>query len=472
MTEHTGETPWSGRFEETPSARTQAFGASLPVDKRMWREDIEGSRAHAHGLVDAGVISSDDFKAINEGFDQITQMIEAGTFEWNIEDEDVHMALEKKLTELIGTPGARLHTGRSRNDQVACDTRLYIKHRLVDVLSALQTLRHTILERAAQETETVMPGYTHMQKAQPILLAHYLLAYVEMLTRDFARFMHAYEATDVSVLGCAALAGTTYPLDRTKTAGYLGFSTVNENSLDGVSDRDFLLDAAYAASVCQMHLSRLSEELILWSTGEFGFVTLSDAYSTGSSIMPQKKNPDFAELVRGKTGRVYGDLMQLLTMLKGIPLTYDKDMQEDKEGVFDALDTLEASLELMAGMMGTLVFNRENMAQAALGGFMAATDVADYLVGKGMPFRQAHEVVGSLVLFAEKLGKTLQELSLEEYTSMNELFGADVFDAISPQAIVSKRMTIGGTGHKRVAEQLQGAQLRFESDTALLHTLQ
>lgn len=456
MTQPAGnKSPWGGRFEKSPDEFLVEFGASLPVDKRMWREDIDGSIAHSAMLAAQGVISAKDADAIREGLLAIGKEIEAGEFVFDINDEDVHMAIERVLTERIGIAGARLHTGRSRNDQVATDTRLYTKRRVAEVATAVNGLRRALVEAAKAQTGVVMPGYTHLQKAQPVLLSHHLLAYTQMLSRDFERFVAAYKSADVSPLGCAALAGTTYPLDRTMTANQLGFSQVSTNSLDSVSDRDFLLDAVYACSACQMHLSRLSEELILWATDEFGFITLDDGYSTGSSIMPQKKNPDFAELIRGKSGRVFGDLMGLLTMLKGLPLAYNKDMQEDKEGVFDALDTVEDCLTAMAGMISTVRFNEDRMRFGAVGGFTAATDVADYLVGTGMPFRQAHEVVGELVLACEKQGLRLQDLTQADFVKVNPAFGEGIVEAVDIDRVVSRRNTVGGTAPTQVEAQLK-----------------
>ncbi|MDD6290121.1 MAG: argininosuccinate lyase, partial [Eggerthellales bacterium] len=403
---------WGGRFEASPSEFTQVFGASLPVDQRMWKADIAGSVAHSAMLGRQGVISQEDVEAIHKGLDQIGQQIEAGEFQFDINDEDIHMSIERNLTERIGAAGGRLHTGRSRNDQVATDTHLHCKGLAQELISLVVDLRAALLDVADQNFGVVMPGYTHMQKAQPVLFSHHLLAYYWMFTRDCTRLKAAFDAADCMPLGSAALAGTTFPLDREFTASELGFSGVYPNSMDAVSDRDFLLDLSYACSVTMMHLSRLCEEIIYWSSDEFRFIRLSDAYSTGSSIMPQKKNPDFAELIRGKTGRVYGDLVQLLTVMKALPLAYNKDMQEDKEGVFDAVDTLGDSLVVMTGMIRTMTVNADRMRAGAHGGFMAATDLADYLVGKGMPFRDAHAVVGKLVLDCEKAGKTLQELTV------------------------------------------------------------
>ena len=465
------KTPWGGRFTKAPSALIQEFGASLPVDRRMWREDIDGSLAHAKMLGKIGVLSSSDVVAIEKGLEEVAALIESGEFVWDIEDEDVHMAIEKKLTELIGTAGARLHTGRSRNDQVATDTRLYCKKREIDLMREMNAVRSTLIDLAKDNLSVYMPGYTHLQKAQPVLFSHHMLAYAQMFSRDFKRVMYAFEASDVSPLGSAALAGTTYPLDRRYSADLLGFKEISQNSLDAVSDRDFLLDVAYACSTAQMHLSRLSEEIVLWSSDEFGFITLDDGYSTGSSIMPQKKNPDFAELVRGKTGRVYGDLQQLLVMLKGLPLAYNKDMQEDKEGVFDALDTVENCLVAMRGMLSTLTVEEVVMKSAAHGGFMAATDLADYLVGTGMPFRAAHEVVGEIVLRCEREGRSLQELTAEEYSASNPAFEADVLEAVSIENVVGKRTTFGGTAPDQVRMQLEAAERALDFDRSLVEAL-
>ena len=463
---HENDALWGGRFEDAPAEFTQEFGASLPVDKRMWESDIAGSKAHAKMLAKQGIISEKDAEDIRSGLDDIVRQIEDGSFDFEIEDEDIHMSIERNLTEAIGAAGGRLHTGRSRNDQVATDTRLHSKKLARGLMHQLLDIRGALLEVATREFGVVMPGYTHMQKAQPVLFSHHMLAYYWMFTRDFVRVRAAYDAADVLPLGSAALAGTTYPLDRDFVADELGFSEVSKNSMDAVRDRDFLLDLTYACSVAMMHLSRMCEEFIYWSSNEFQFIRLSDAYSTGSSIMPQKKNPDFAELIRGKTGRVYGDLMGLLTTLKGLPLAYNKDMQEDKEGVFDAVDTLSDSLVVMTGMICTMTVNAAAMRKGAHGGFMAATDLADYLVGKGMPFRDAHAVVGRLVLECEKRGKTLQELSVDELKQADPLFDAGALDAVDIDKIVARRITAGGTGHDAVKVQLDQARERLAADTA------
>lgn len=465
------KTPWGGRFERSPGRFLTEFGASLPVDRRMWAEDIRGSIAHARMLAQQGIITESDADAIEAGLSEIFREIKAGDFVWDIADEDVHMAIERVLTERIGPAGARLHTARSRNDQVATDTRVHLKTRLTDLAFRIQCVRRALVGLAQKHPDTVMPGYTHLQKAQPVLFSHHMLAYAWMLTRDFTRVRHAHESADVLPLGSAALAGTTFPLDRDYVASRLGFSALSHNSMDAVSDRDFLLDAAYAAAVAQVHLSRLAEELIIWSTEEFGFITMDDEFSTGSSIMPQKKNPDFAELVRGKTGRVIGDLTSLLVTLKGLPLAYNKDMQEDKECVFDALDTIADSMHAMSGMLDTLTVNVDRMRAGALGGFMAATDLADYLVGQGVPFREAHEVVGRLVLECERSGRTLQSLSAQEYAAHDRRFGADVLDAVDIDRVVARRVSHGGTGHEAVATQLQQQLDVLAADEAWLESL-
>jgi argininosuccinate lyase len=450
--------PWGGRFSKSPSAFLDEFGASLPVDRRMWAQDIRGSIAHARMLAATQIITQEDADAIEAGLSQIYREIGDGEFEFRVADEDIHMAIERVLTERVGPAGGRLHTARSRNDQVALDTRMYTKDVALDLLSANGHLRTTIVQLAEEHLGTVMPGYTHLQRAQPVLFSHHLLAYFWMLTRDAVRLQHAYDAADVMPLGSAALAGTTFGIDRVMLADVLGFESISPNSMDAVSDRDFLLDITYACAVSVTHLSRMCEELILWSSEEFGFVTMDDSYSTGSSIMPQKKNPDFAELVRGKTGRVNGDLVALLTMLKGLPLAYNKDMQEDKEAAFDAVDTLQASLVAVEGMLSSMVVNSERMLDAAHGGFMAATDLADYLVGKGIAFREAHEVVGRIVLELEQQGRTLQDLSASEFAAYHPSFGDAALDAVDINGVVSRRTSQGGTGTDAVVKQISVAR--------------
>ena len=457
---------WGGRFEAGVATSTQEFGASLPVDKHLYRQDIAGSKAHAAMLAAQGIISEEDAAKIRAGLDGIQADIEAGRFTFDINDEDIHMSVESELTRRIGDAGKRLHTGRSRNDQVATDTRLAAKDLAKRLMDAALKLRRVLIEAAAAHPGAILPGYTHLQHAQPVLLAHHLLAYSWMLARDFGRLRAAFDAADASPLGAAALAGTSYPLDRRMTAAELGFSRVIPNSLDAVSDRDFLLDLQYAGSVTAMHLSRLSEEIVLWSSSEFGFVTLSDAYSTGSSIMPQKKNPDLAELIRGKTGRVYGNLVQLLVTMKGLPLAYNKDLQEDKEGMLDTTHTLVQCLTVMAGMVETARFNEDRMLAACGCGYLAATDVADYLAKKGMPFREAHAVVGHLVLECEKRGCDLADLTLEDFRAASGLFDADIVGALDIPSIVAARTTEGGTAPAAVAAQMELARAALEADEA------
>lgn len=459
---------WSGRFTENVSEFTQRFGASLPVDKALYAQDIAGSKAHAHMLAKVGVISHEDADAIESGLERVKNRIESGDFTFDINDEDIHMSVERALTADIGDAGARLHTGRSRNDQVATDTRLFAKKRAHDLMHANVALRHALVEQAEKHFDVILPGYTHMQHAQPVLFSHHMLAYVWMLTRDFERLAAAEHAADASPLGAAALAGTTYPLDRQMTAAELGFSKVIPNSLDAVSDRDFLLDLDYACAVSCMHLSRLCEELVLWSTSEFGFIELSDSFSTGSSIMPQKKNPDFAELIRGKTGRVVGNLVSLLVTMKALPLAYNKDLQEDKYGVIDSAKTLEDCLQCAAGMIETMQIKPDNMMAQAKKGHLAATDVADYLAKKGLPFRHAHEVVGHLVLLCEQRGCSLDDLSLEDFKAASPLFEEDITSALDLESIVKARTTEGGTGNSVVRQQLDQAKTVLANDEASL----
>lgn len=459
---------WSGRFEKSVGSFTQAFGASLPVDKSMYSQDIKGSLAHARMLAAQGVISQADLEKIEVGLVEIGNQIEQGRFSFDINDEDIHMAIEKTLIADVGVAGARLHTGRSRNDQVATDTRLHAKDLLGELLSRNCALRGVLFDKAQKHFDVIMPGYTHLQHAQPVLFSHHMMAYFWMLTRDFKRLSHAFEAADANPLGSAALAGTTYPLDRHMTTELLGFDHPIPNSLDAVSDRDYLLDLEYACSVSMMHLSRLCEEIILWSSTEFGFITLSDSFATGSSIMPQKKNPDFAELTRGKMGRVVGDLVALLVTMKSLPLAYNKDLQECKEGAMDAAKTLHDCMVCMEGMIETMELHVPAMRAAAGKGFTAATDVADYLAKKGMPFRQAHEVVGNLVLYCEKHHKGLEDLTLEEFKEASELFGEDIVSSLDLETIVRARKTYGGTGHDAVRVQMEEGKAVLDADKAAI----
>lgn len=459
---------WGGRFEGKVAKAAQEFGASLPVDKYLYKQDISASKAHAAMLAKQRIINMEDAEAIDAGLSAIEAEIDAGVFVFDINDEDIHMAVESELTRRIGEAGKRLHTGRSRNDQVATDTRLAAKALSKQLMEANLALRRTLVDVANAHPKAVFPGMTHLQHAQPVLFSHHLLAYYWMFTRDFKRLRAAFQAADASPLGAAALAGTSYPLDRVSSAYTMGFTQVIPNSLDAVSDRDFLLDLHYACSTMAMHLSRLAEELVLWSSSEFGFITLSDEFSTGSSIMPQKKNPDFAELIRGKTGRVYGNLLQLLVTCKGLPLAYNKDLQEDKGGALDSVRTLLQSLEVMAGMVGTMAVNEATMRSACKVGHLAATDVADYLVKHGMAFREAHAVVGGLVLECERRACQLDELPFEVFEEASSLFGKDVSTAFDIDAVVAARFTEGGTAPAAVKEQLRLVRSSFVTDEAVL----
>lgn len=445
---------WGGRFQKSADAAMEDFHSSISVDQRMAREDILGSLAHARMLGKQGIIPQADADKIYEGLLSLLADYEAGKLTFSKSAEDIHMNMELLLTERIGEPGKRLHTGRSRNDQVALDCRLYMVHGTDATIENLLALQTAILETARAHTHTVMPGYTHLQKAQPITLAHHLMAYFEMFRRDVERLQDCKKRMDYMPLGAGALAGSTYPLDRELVRAQLGFSAITRNSLDSVSDRDFCIEYASCASIIMMHLSRFCEELILWSTDEFRFVEMDDAYSTGSSIMPQKKNPDVAELIRGKTGRVYGDLTTLLTMMKGLPLAYNKDMQEDKEAVFDALDTVNGCLSIFTRMFSTLRFNRDKMLAGAGRGFTNATDAADYLVKKGVPFRTAHEIIGKLVFTCLSQGKALSDLTISELQEISPAFEEDVFDSISLIACVEGRSLPGGPAPAAVEKHI------------------
>jgi len=449
---------WGGRFTKPADKTVEGFTSSLSFDRRLYRQDIEGSIAHARMLGRQGIISQEDAAAIEKGLKEILEEIEAGQFPFRQEYEDIHLNIEKRLTEKIGPAGGRLHTARSRNDQVATDVHLWVKEEIDEISRLISGLQGVLVDRAREHLGVIMPGYTHLQRAQPILLSHHLMAYFWMLERDQGRLADARRRADISPLGAGAMAGTTFPIDREFTAQQLGFAGVYPNSMDAVSDRDFIIEFVAALSICQMHLSRLSEELVNWSSTEFGFVEMDDAYATGSSIMPQKKNPDVAELIRGKTGRVYGDLMALLTVLKGLPLTYHSDLQEDKERLFDAVDTVKRCLQVMTGMLATLRFNTERMAQAVRQDFSNATDLADYLVRKGLPFREAHEVVGRAVLACIQQGKFLADCSLEELKGFSPLIEQDVYEAIAPETCVRLRTSLGGTAPAEVERQLNMAE--------------
>ncbi len=455
---------WGGRFAGETDQLMDDFHSSISFDKRLYREDIMGSAAHAAMLGAQGIISREEAAELQRGLMEVLQDIESGAAELSPSAEDIHMNVEKLLTEKLGDVGKKLHTARSRNDQVALDLRMYLKREIAEVRKLLLALEDSITELAGKHIHTVMPGYTHLQKAQPITFAHHLLAYGQMFLRDLERLNACLLHTDVMPLGSGALAATTFPIDREQVRRELGFAAITDNSLDGVSDRDFAIEFCAFAAMLMMHLSRLSEEVVLWSSNEFGFITLDDAYSTGSSIMPQKKNPDVAELVRGKTGRVYGDLMALLTMMKGLPLAYNKDMQEDKEAVFDAVDTVKTCLSIYPPMLSTMRVNEARMRQGAAGGFTNATDVADYLAAHGVPFREAHGVVGKLVLSCEEQGRAIEELSLEELQGFSPVFGEDIFDHISVDKCVEARVVWGGPAPSAVESVLWKLRARLEKE--------
>ncbi|VAW94741.1 Argininosuccinate lyase [hydrothermal vent metagenome] len=448
---------WDGRFSQPTDAFVEAFTASVSFDCRLYRHDIMGSKAHASMLTKIGVLTTSENQVIIEGLDAIAGDIEAGNFEWSTKLEDVHMNIEARLTDKIGDTGKKLHTGRSRNDQVATDIRLYLRDEIKAVISEVKRLQNGILTLAQNEADTILPGFTHLQTAQPVTFGHHLLAWNEMLVRDVARFQDCFTRVNIMPLGAAALAGTSYPIDRAYTAELLGFDGITQNSLDAVSDRDFVIEFVSAASILMMHLSRYSEELILWSSAQFNFVELSDSFCTGSSIMPQKKNPDVPELVRGKTGRVQGHLVSLLTLMKGQPLAYNKDNQEDKEPLFDTIDTIKSCLKVYADMMPNISVNRDSMRAAAAQGYSTATDLADYLVRKGMPFRDAHSVVGKSVAFGIEQQKDLSELSLKELQQFSDKISDDVFDVLTLDGSVAARNHIGGTAPEQVKAAVKRA---------------
>ena len=445
---------WGGRFKSGVNELVNTFNASISIDSRMYKEDILGSLAHVKMLGKQGIIPAKDSEKIVNGLNEIIKRMENGVIHIDNSSEDIHSFIESTLTYYIGDEGKKLHTGRSRNDQVALDTKLYVKKYLIVVANELLNLQTVILNKAKENINTIMPGYTHMQKAQPITFAHHIMAYAEMLKRDYGRLLDCYERMNEMPLGSGALATSTYPIDRNFVSNELGFNKPTVNSIDSVSDRDYAIEALSALSLIMMHLSRFSEEVILWCTGEFNFVELDDAYSTGSSIMPQKKNPDVAELVRGKTGRVYGDLMTLLTVMKGIPLAYNKDMQEDKEALFDGLDTVLISIQTFTGMLDTMKIKKDVMKKAASGGFTNATDVADYLVKKGEAFRNAHEIVGKIVLYCIDENKAIDDLSLDEFKSFSPFFEEDVYKAIDLITCVEERSVMGGPSSSSVQSQI------------------
>ena len=453
---------WAGRFTKEVDERVNDFNSSIKFDARMYKQDITGSIAHATMLGECGIIDKGESETIVKGLKEILEDIESGKLPFDPNAEDIHMFVEAELTKRLGDTGKRLHTARSRNDQVALDVRMTLKDETTGIIALLKKLTQTVADIAKKHTETVMPGYTHLQRAQPITFAHHLMAYANMFVRDLGRLKDTYDRMNAMPLGSGALAGTTYPINRQRVCDLLGFDEITQNSLDGVSDRDFCIELCSALSILMMHLSRFSEEVILWCSWEFKFIELDDAYATGSSIMPQKKNPDVTELIRGKTGRVYGDLMTLLTMMKGIPLAYNKDMQEDKEAVFDAIDTVKLCLVTFDPMLATMRVIPENMRAAAARGFINATDCADYLVKKGMPFRDAYKITGTLVHKCIEKGCTLETLELSEYKSLCDTFYEDVFDAISLDTCVMQRKSAGGPAPDSVKEQIAYVEKAIE----------
>ncbi len=455
---------WAGRFAKELDKTADDFNSSIHFDSRMYRQDITGSMAHAAMLGAQGIISRCDAEQIIDGLETILHELDSGVLEFDMSCEDIHMFVEQVLTERIGDTGKKLHTARSRNDQVALDMRMYLRDESTEIVKLIKELMAAILGQAKQHKCSIMPGYTHLQRAQPITFGHHLLAYAMMFSRDIGRIKDAVKRMNLSPIGCCALAGTTYDTDRYFEAEKLGFDGICLNSIDGVSDRDFCIELMSAFAACMMHLSRFSEEIILWSGWEFKFIELDDSYTTGSSIMPQKKNPDMAELVRGKTGRVYGDLMALLTTLKGLPLAYNKDMQEDKEAIFDSIDTLKMCLKVFTPMISTMNAKEDNMLKAAQTGFINATDLADYMVKKGVPFRSAYKTVGQIVAKCIAKDEVLETLSLEEYRSFSEVFVEDLYEEISLKACVEKRVSVGGTGLKSIEMQIEYIEEFLKND--------
>jgi len=452
---------WAGRFNEPTDAFVEAFTASVEFDRRLYRYDIAGSIAHARMLARQGIITDAEGAAIVAGLEALRERIERGDFEWSVAQEDVHMNVESALTRDIGEAGKKLHTGRSRNDQVATDVRLYVRDEIEEILARIRRLQHALLALAEREADTIMPGFTHLQTAQPVTFGHHMMAWLEMLQRDLERLEDCNKRVNVMPLGSAALAGTSYPIDRQYTAELLGFSRPSENSLDAVSDRDFIIELTAAAALIMMHLSRFSEELVLWSSAQFAFIELADSFCTGSSIMPQKKNPDVPELIRGKSGRAFGHLMALLTLMKSQPLAYNKDNQEDKEPLFDTVDNLKGCLKVFADMMGAVRCRPENMRSAAMKGFATATDLADYLVRRGIPFRDAHEAVGKAVAYAAAGNCDLSDLSLEELRAISEEIGEDVYGVLTLEGSVASRDHIGGTAPAQVRAAIARARERL-----------
>jgi argininosuccinate lyase len=462
--------PWDGRFTEATDHAVEAFTSSIAIDRRLYRHDIRGSIAHCRMLARVGIIAEEEAQQLVDGLEQIREEIEDGRFVYDDRLEDIHMHVESRLAEIVGGVARKLHTARSRNDQVALDARLYLAEETRRIVRQLHDMRRVVVDAAEANLGVLMPGYTHMQRAQPVLLSHHLMAYYEMFTRDSERFHDALKRIEVNPLGCAALAGTTFAIDRADTAAQLGMPRVSANSMDAVADRDFMLEFLGTASICMVHFSRLSEELVLWSTSEFNFIEMPDAFATGSSIMPQKKNPDVPELIRGKTGRVFGDLMTLLTTMKGLPLAYNRDMQEDKAPLFSTVDTLQACIGIMTAMLPRVTFKKNVMHEATRRGFLNATDMADYLVGKGVPFREAHAVVGRAVAYALSKHKELEQLSLEELRTFSDVIDGTLFDALAVEQVVNRRTSQGGTATalveaavRQAAEQLAGEALPEEA---------
>ncbi len=449
---------WGGRFEAGLEKWVEEFGASISFDQKMAEFDIKGSLAHVTMLGETGIIPQKEADTIKKGLEELLVAYQSGELTFDVSNEDIHMNIESLLTEKIGSVAGKLHTARSRNDQVATDMHLYLKAKLGEVLEKLAHLRSVLLALAEEHVETIMPGYTHLQHAQPISFGHHLMAYYNMFTRDSERFTFNLKHTDLSPLGAAALAGTTFPIDRQRTSDLMGFAAPYSNSLDAVSDRDFILEFLANSSILMMHMSRICEEIISWCSQEFRFVTLSDTFSTGSSIMPQKKNPDMAELIRGKSGRVYGNLFGLLTVMKSLPLAYNKDLQEDKEGMFDTAETITVAIDILAGMLTSMTVHKEHMAASTEKDFSNATELADYLASKGLPFRQAHEIVGKLVLECSKAGYYLQDIPLARYKEVSDLIDADIYETLSSKTAVERRHSLGGTGFDQVSWQIKQAK--------------
>lgn len=459
---------WGGRFTKETNKLVEEFTASISFDKKLAKEDIKGSLAHVQMLGECGIIPTEDADKIKEGLQSIHEMIENGEVEFSIEDEDIHMNIEKLLIEKIGQTGGKLHTGRSRNDQVATDMHLYLREKTEEIVKLIEHVQTALIDQGRKHINTLMPGYTHLQRAQPVSFAHHLMAYFWMFERDKERLVDSLKRINWLPLGAGALAGTTFPIKRERVAELLGFEKVYPNSMDAVSDRDFILEFLSIGTIIMTHISRFSEELVIWSSQEFRFIELDDSFCTGSSIMPQKKNPDVPELLRGKTGRTYGNLIGLLTVLKGLPLAYNKDLQEDKEGMFDTVETLEGSLKLMAPMIESMKVNENVMRRALNQDFSNATDIADYLVTKGLPFRQAHEVIGKIVLYSIQHGKYLLDLQLEEYRSFSSLFNEDIYEVLSPEHVVGARNSYGGTSPEQVEKQIALAEITMENAQSLL----